>query len=57
VLRFTRPNGWEVVSNFGTEPFDLGGAAADVVLTSVPLEGSALPGEATAWIAPAALRR
>lgn len=55
VLRFTRPNGWQVVSNFGTEPFDLGDAAADVVLASAPLDASALPGEATAWIAPAGL--
>lgn len=56
VLRFARPNGWQVVSNFGAEPFDLGADAADAVLASLPLEGSALPGESTAWIAPAALR-
>ncbi|WP_017203570.1 glycoside hydrolase family 13 protein [Microbacterium algeriense] len=52
VLRFTRPNGWQIVTNFGTDPFDLGADADEVVLASTPLEGSALPAEATAWIAP-----
>lgn len=56
VLRFARPNGWQIVTNFGTEPFDLGADAADVVLASIPLEGSVLLGEATAWLAPASLR-
>lgn len=51
VLRFARPNGWQVVTNFGVEAFDLGADAADVVLTSAVIEGSALPGAATAWIA------
>ncbi len=51
VLRFARPGGWEVVTNFGAEPVDLGAAdAAAVVLSSVPVEGSVLPAEATAWI-------
>ncbi|PSL39219.1 alpha-glucosidase [Labedella gwakjiensis] len=53
VLRFARPNGWHVVTNFGTEPFDLGADAAGVVLGAV--EGSALPRESTVWIAPAGL--
>lgn len=52
VLRFRRPNGWEVVTNFGTEAFDLGAAAEDAVLATAALVGAALPGEATAWIAP-----
>ncbi|WP_404436521.1 glycoside hydrolase family 13 protein [Microbacterium aerolatum] len=52
VLRFARPNGWQVVTNFGSEPFDLGEDAADVVLTSRALEGSTLAAETTAWIAP-----
>jgi alpha-glucosidase len=56
VLRFVRPNGWQVVTNFGTEPFVLGEDAADVVIATLPLDGSALAGEATAWIAPAELR-
>ena len=55
VLRFRRPNGWEVVTNFGTSPFELGAAADDAVLSTVALDGSALPGEATVWIAPGAL--
>jgi len=50
VLRFARPNGWQIVTNFGSEPFDLGADAADVVLGSV-VDG-ALPGDSTVWIAP-----
>ncbi|GAA1129623.1 MULTISPECIES: glycoside hydrolase family 13 protein [Microbacterium] len=53
VLRFARPNGWQVVTNFGTEPFDLGKDAVDVVLGA--LDGGAVPGESTVWIAPAGL--
>lgn len=49
VLHFARPNGWQVVTNFGSEPFDLGAAASDVVLGNV-VEG-AVPGETTVWIA------
>lgn len=52
VLRFVRPNGWQVVANFGTEPFELGSDATDVVLASAPLDGALLPGEAAVWIAP-----
>jgi len=52
VLRFVRPNGWQVVTNFGTEPFDLGADAADVVLSTVALVDGALPGDASVWIAP-----
>jgi alpha-glucosidase len=50
VLRFARPNGWQVVTNFGAEPFDLGADASAVVLG--PVDGGALPGESTVWIAP-----
>ncbi|ALX65905.1 glycoside hydrolase family 13 protein [Microbacterium sp. XT11] len=50
VLRFARPNGWQVVTNFGAEPFDLGADADAVVLG--PVDGGALPGESTVWIAP-----
>jgi alpha-glucosidase len=50
VLRFARPNGWQVVTNFGTEPVDLGADADAVVLSTRPLRDGALPGEATAWL-------
>ena len=50
VLRFARPNGWQIVTNFGTEPFDLGADAADVVLGTVVDE--AVPADSTVWIAP-----
>ncbi|PKI91485.1 alpha-amylase [Actinomycetales bacterium SN12] len=50
VLHFVRPNGWQVVTNFGTEPFDLGDDADAVVLSSQPLRDGALPAEATAWL-------
>lgn len=53
VLRFARPNGWQVVTNFGSEPFDLGVDAADVVLG--PVTEGALPGDSTVWIAPEGL--
>ncbi|MFP3467641.1 alpha-amylase, partial [Leifsonia sp. SIMBA_070] len=36
VLRFRRPNGWEIVTNFGTDPFPLGPGAERVVLGSAP---------------------
>lgn len=55
VLRFARPNGWQVVANFGVEPFTLGADAADVVLGSAPLAGPLLPGETAVWIAPVGL--
>lgn len=50
VLRFARPNGWQVVTNFGTVSFDLGDEADAVVLSSQPLRDGALPAEATAWL-------
>lgn len=53
VLRFARPNGWQIVTNFGAEPFDLGADAADVVLGTV-VDG-AVPADSTVWIAPAGL--
>ena len=49
VLRFRRPNGWEVVSNFGTDPFEL--PAGDVLLASRAFTGQ-LPGESTVWLRP-----
>jgi alpha-glucosidase len=53
VLRFARPNGWQVVTNFGSEPLDLGAVAAHVVLG--PVIDGALPGDSTVWIAPPGL--
>jgi alpha-glucosidase len=50
VLRFARPGGWEVVTNFGTSPYALGPDAEAVVLASASVEGGFLPGEATAWL-------
>jgi alpha-glucosidase len=51
VLSFVRPNGWRVVTNFGTEPFDLGPDADAAVLGT--LDGGAVPAETTVWLAPA----
>ncbi|MCE4026109.1 glycoside hydrolase family 13 protein [Microbacterium sp. Au-Mic1] len=48
VLRFVRPNGWQVVTNFGTEPFALGADSGDVVLGA--LVDGAIPGESTVWL-------
>ena len=48
VLRFSRPNGWEIVTNFGSEPFALGNAP--VLLSSGPLRDGVLPGETTVWL-------
>ncbi|RWZ67819.1 alpha-amylase [Labedella populi] len=51
VLSFVRPNGWRVVTNFGTAPFDLGADASRIVLG--PVDAGSLPAESTVWIAPA----
>ncbi len=48
VLWFTRPNGWSVVTNFGTEPFELD--SADVVLASADAPLGIVPGETTVWL-------
>lgn len=49
VLRFARPNGWEVVTNFSTEPFAV--ERDDAVLGSGPVEPGVVPGETTVWFA------
>mgnify|MGYP001187648531 FL=1 len=53
VLRFARPNGWQVITNFGDQPYPLEpypeGEEADVVLTSTPHEGAVAP-QSTVWI-------
>lgn len=53
VLRFARPNGWQIVTNFGSEPFDLGTDADDVVLGEI-VDG-AVPADSTVWLAPVGL--
>ncbi|MBF4569138.1 glycoside hydrolase family 13 protein [Plantibacter sp. VKM Ac-2880] len=53
VLRFTRPNRWQVVANFGTDPYPLDAQSEAVVLGS--LRAGAVPGESTVWIAPTRL--
>lgn len=52
VLSFVRPNGWEVVTNFGEEPFALGADAGNVVLASGEVTEGQLAGETTVWLAP-----
>ncbi|TQK19857.1 alpha-glucosidase [Microbacterium sp. SLBN-154] len=48
VLHYRRPNGWTVITNFGTEPFSL---PEDIgpVLSSGPVAQGLLPGETTVW--------
>jgi alpha-glucosidase len=53
VVRFVRPNGWQVLTNFGTEPFPLEAEHDAVVLGA--LQAGAVPGESTVWIAPVGL--
>lgn len=51
VLRFARPHGWEVISNFGTDPFPVEGG--EVLLSSaVGTAPDVVPGETTVWRAP-----
>jgi alpha-glucosidase len=50
VVRFRRPNGWEVAMNFGVEPAEL--PTGTVLLSSSPLTGRQLPGETTVWVFP-----
>ncbi|MFT4219649.1 MAG: hypothetical protein QM611_03935 [Microbacterium sp.] len=50
VLRFRRPNGWEVVTNFGSEPYLLDDVS--VVLASAPAPIGVVPAETTVWLGP-----
>ncbi|HEX5857117.1 MAG TPA: glycoside hydrolase family 13 protein [Microbacterium sp.] len=50
VLRFARPNGWQVVTNFGSEDYELD--RADVLLASEEAPLGIVPGETTVWLAP-----
>ncbi|GAA3599878.1 glycoside hydrolase family 13 protein [Kribbella ginsengisoli] len=47
-LHFTRPGGWQSVTNFGAAPIELPEGA--VVLSSAPLDGDKLPTDTTAWL-------
>ncbi|MFE1644033.1 alpha-amylase family glycosyl hydrolase [Microbacterium sp. P01] len=49
VLSFSRPGGWEIVTNFGDQSYDLRGA--EVLIASAEIVGGSLPPAATAWIA------
>jgi len=50
VLHFRRPNGWEVVTNFGAESYAL--PRRDAVLASETLDDDGvLPGDTTVWFA------
>lgn len=50
VLHFARPNGWNVVTNFGETAVAL--PAGTVAVSSVPLEDGKLAANATAWLVP-----
>jgi alpha-glucosidase len=50
VLRFARPNGWQVVTNFGAEPYPLAGS--EPLLASSPAPAGTVPGETTVWLPP-----
>lgn len=49
VLRVARPGGWEIVTVFGAEPYDLGDTGR-IVLASVAPEGRRAAGESTVWL-------
>lgn len=48
VVHFRRPNGWEVVMNFG--PVSVALPEGEVLLFSSPLEAGRLGGESTVWL-------
>ncbi|MDF2554288.1 MAG: alpha-amylase [Microbacterium sp.] len=50
VLHVERPNGWQVVTTFGAEPYPV--PAGEIALVTQPLVDGWLPGEATVWLAP-----
>ena len=53
VLRFARPNGWQVVTNFGDEPYVLDAGGLSVVLASDPNAAPDVVAPAsTVWLAP-----
>ena len=50
MLGYRRPNGWEIVTNFGTSPYPHEGR--DVLLSSAPTPDGVVAGETTVWLAP-----
>jgi alpha-glucosidase len=48
VLRFSRPGGWQSVTNFGPGPAEL--PPGTVIIASGTLDGGRLPPDTTAWI-------
>jgi alpha-glucosidase len=48
VVHFSRPGGWQVVTNFGAEPVEL--PAGNVLISSAPLDGKFLPADTTVWL-------
>lgn len=48
VIHIQREGGWQVITNFGTEPVTL--PAGEVLVASAPIVDGILPGEATAWV-------
>jgi len=49
VLHYRRPNGWEIVTNFGADAVSL--PSGRIVLATGPVADT-LPGETTVWLAP-----
>ena len=48
VLHFSRPGGWQTVTNFGDTAVEL--PAGEVLLSSGPLDGGKLPASTTVWL-------
>jgi alpha-glucosidase len=48
VLHFSRPGGWQSVTNFGDTAVEL--PAGTVLVSSAPLEEGRLPANTTAWL-------
>lgn len=49
VLHFARPNGWQVITNFGDQPYVLD---ADVALSSGEVTPGVVAPQTTVWVAP-----
>ena len=48
VLHFSRPGGWQAVTNFGDAPVEL--PVGEVLVSSGPLDGGLLPANTTVWL-------